>query len=49
MSENTKDILDGFDSYATPEEITDTNAADTPATTIPCSALASYASAKLTC
>ncbi|AMY17836.1 MULTISPECIES: LxmA leader domain family RiPP [Nocardiaceae] len=50
MSENTThDILTGFDAYAAPEEITETTAADTPATTVPCSALASYTTAKLSC
>lgn len=49
MRENTTDILAGFDTYAAPDEITETTASDSPATTIPCSALASYASAKLTC
>ncbi|MGB7363968.1 MAG: LxmA leader domain family RiPP [Rhodococcus sp. (in: high G+C Gram-positive bacteria)] len=46
---NSNDILAGFDSYATPEEIADTNAADAPATTVPCSALASYTTAQLSC
>jgi hypothetical protein len=46
---SSKDILDGFDSYATPEEIADTNAGDAPATTVPCSALASITTAELGC
>ncbi|ANI93505.1 LxmA leader domain family RiPP [Dietzia timorensis] len=43
------DILDGFNTYATPAELADTNAADTPATTVPCSALASITTAELGC
>lgn len=45
----TGDILGGFDSYATPSEIAGSNASDAPATTIPCSALASIATAELSC
>lgn len=43
------DILDGFDTYATPSEIAEPNAADAPATTVPCSALASITTAELNC
>lgn len=30
------DILAGFETYVAPEEIAETNAADTPATSFPC-------------
>lgn len=49
MKDRTNDILAGFASYAGPEELTDTSAADMPATTVPCSALASITTAELGC
>lgn len=49
MSENTKDLLSGFETYAAADEILDTHAADTPATTVPCGFIASYATAKFSC
>ena len=48
MSENTKDLLAGFETYAAADELVDTSA-DTPATTIPCGFIASYATAKFSC
>ncbi|AMY17837.1 hypothetical protein R4172_01045 [Rhodococcus kroppenstedtii] len=46
---DTHDILDGLSSYAAPDEIAETNAGDVPATTVPCSALASITTAELGC
>ncbi|MFV0460879.1 MAG: hypothetical protein ACK5MT_19165 [Actinomycetales bacterium] len=51
MSENTenKDLLAGIETYAVSDEIVDTNAADAPATTLPCGFVASYFTARFGC
>ncbi len=46
---NDRDLLTGFDAYASADELDTTSAADVPATTVPCSALASITTAELGC
>lgn len=49
MSDVTKDLLAGFETYADAEELAEANSAETPATSIPCGFIASYATAKFSC
>lgn len=49
MSDNTKNLLAGFETYAAPEEIANSNATDTPATTVPCAVSAGILTAELGC